>query len=324
MRKRKIDWAKNNPLNKTRISRFILLSLGIHISLFIAHMLTPVQEKTVKGPPPIQVKYFETKNPMDSKVKKNVDTPKPPVKPEKPKRDELLAKFDRRSHSNQKITSKKIYKRKKTAVPKSKRAIGKTRSSRTQSKNIAPEKYFLKKSHIKPRKKPLPESDTGTFKSITSDKTQKPKSSPVKKERAANTQAFLDGFDAEQFASMDTDLLEDFDDDEPVSLDTKEVKYASYFARIKHQIERVWIYPLPAAQKGISGDLSLTFRISKDGNLMGVRLVEQSGHEILDVAALKAVKEAAPFYPFPKNIQQDKLTILANFIYTPLLTPTNR
>lgn len=74
----------------------------------------------------------------------------------------------------------------------------------------------------------------------------------------------------------------------------------------------------------ISGDLSLTFRISKDGNLMGVRLVEQSGHEILDVAALKAVKEAAPFYPFPKNIQRDKLTILANFVYTPLVAPINR
>ena len=287
-------------------------------------MLTPVQEKTVKGPPPIQVKYFETKNPMDSKVKQNIDTPKPPVKPEKPKRDDLLAKFDRRSHSNQKITSKKIYSRKKTAVPKPKRAIGKTRSSRTQTKNLAPEKYLQKKPYIKPRKEPLPESDVGIFKSITSNKTQKPKPSPMKKEGAVSTMALLDGLDAEQFASMDTDLLEDFDDNEPVSLDTKEVKYASYFARIKHQIERVWIYPLTAAQKGISGDLSLTFRISKDGNLLGVRLVEQSGHEILDVAALKAVKEAAPFYPFPKNIQRDKLTILANFVYTPLLAPTNR
>jgi len=287
-------------------------------------MLTPVQEKTVKGPPPIQVKYFETKNPMDSKVKQNIDTPKPPVKPEKPKRDDLLAKFDRRSHSNQKITSKKIYSRKKTAVPKPKRAIGKTRSSRTQTKNLAPEKYLQKKPYIKPRKEPLPESDVGIFKSITSNKTQKPKPSPMKKEGAVSTMALLDRLDAEQFASMDTDLLEDFDDNEPVSLDTKEVKYASYFARIKHQIERVWIYPLTAAQKGISGDLSLTFRISKDGNLLGVRLVEQSGHEILDVAALKAVKEAAPFYPFPKNIQRDKLTILANFVYTPLLAPTNR
>ena len=287
-------------------------------------MLLPVQEKTVKGPPPIQVKYFETKDPMDSKIKKNIDTPKPPLKPEKPKRDDLLAKFDRRSHSNQKITPKKIYRRKKTAVPKPKRAIDKTRASRTQTKNIVPEKYFQKKSHIKPRKEPLAESDIGTFKSITSEKTQKPKPSPMKKEGTLSTLALLDGLDAEQFASMDTDLLEDSDDNEPVSLDTKEVKYASYFARIKHQIERVWIYPLPAAQKGISGDLSLTFRISKDGNLMGVRLVEQSGHEILDVAALKAVKEAAPFYPFPKNIQRDKLTILANFVYTPLLAPTNR
>ena len=286
-------------------------------------MLTPVQEKTVKGPPPIQVKYFETKKPMDSKVKQNVDTPKPPVKPEKPKRDDLLAKFDRRSHSNQKITSKKIYGRKKTTAPKPKRAIGKTSSSRTQSKNLTPKKYLQKKPYIKPRKKPLPESDVGTFKSITSNKTQKSKSSPIKKKGAVSTLALLDGLDTEQFASMDTDLLEGFDDNEPVSLDTKEVKYASYFARIKHQIERVWIYPLAAAERGISGDLLLTFRISKDGNLMGVRLVDKSGHEILDVAALKAVKEAAPFYPFPKNIQRDKLTILANFVYTPLLAPTN-
>ena len=220
MRKRKIDWAKNNPLNRTQLSRFILLSVGIHISFFIAHMLIPVQEKIVKGPPPIRVKYFETKNPMNSKVKQNIDTPKPPVKPEKPKRDDLLAKFDRRSHSNQKITSKKIYRRKKTAVPKPKRAIGKTRSSRTQTKNLAPEKYLQKKPYIKPRKEPLPESDVGTFKSITSDKTHKPKPSTMKKEGAFNTLALLDGLDTEQFASMDTDLLEDFDDNEPCLLYT--------------------------------------------------------------------------------------------------------
>jgi hypothetical protein len=41
--------------------------------------------------------------------------------------------------------------------------------------------------------------------------------------------------------------------------------------------------------------------------------------EILDMAALKALKEAAPFYPFPATIQREKLTIQANFIYTPNL-----
>ena len=170
---------------------------------------------------------------------------------------------------------------------------------------------------MKPRTQPLPDSDIGSFRPITQEKMEKTKPSSRQKAGVDSALALLDGFDAEQFASLDTDSMKDSDDDELVSLDTTEVKYASYFARIKHQIERVWIYPSDAAQRGISGDLSLKFRISKDGNLMGVHLIDKSGYEILDVAALKAVKEAAPFYPFPKNIQREKISILANFVYTP-------
>lgn len=285
----------------------------------------PVQEKKEKGPPPIQVKYVPPKKAKESKPGKIVDTPKAPVKKERSKREELLAKFDRRAHSNLKQTPKKVYKRKKTVVPKSKRSTGKTSPRKTQAKKAVSKKKVVRKSNfLNPKRKALPESDIGTFKSITPKKIGKSKASPPKKSGAGSTLAFLDGFDAEQFASMDTDSFEDSDDDEPVSLDTKEVKYASYFARIKHQIERVWIYPVEAAERGISGDLSLTFRISKDGNLLGVRLVDQSGYEILDVAALKAVKEAAPFYPFPKNIQREKITILANFVYAPLFESANR
>jgi len=301
-----------------------LLSLGLHISFVIAHMLVPVQKKEIKGPPPIQVKYFESKKPLDSKPGKIVDAPKPSTNSEKPKREELLAKYDSRSHSNKKKTPEKIYKRKKTVVPKSKGIRSKTGSSQTRAKKIAPKKQFKKQSRLKPRKQPLPESAIGTFRSVTPDKMQKTKPSSAQRSGAGSTLALLDGFDAEQFASMDTDSIEDSDDDELVSLDTTEVKYASYFARIKHQIERVWIYPSDAAQRGISGDLSLKFRISKDGNLMGVHLVDKSGYEILDVAALKAVKEAAPFYPFPKNIQREKISILANFVYTPNFEPVPR
>ena len=324
MRKRNKNWFENSLLNRTRLAGFLLLSVGLHISFVIAHMLMPVQKKEAKGPPPIQVKYFESKKKMDSKPGKIVDAPKPPAKSEKAKRKELLAKYDSQSHSNKKKTPEKIYKRKKTVVPKSKGALSKTGSSQTKAKKIAPKKQFRKQSRLKPRKQPLPESAIGTFRSITPDKRQKNKPSSAQRSGAGSTLAMLDGFDAEQFASLDTDSLEDSDDDELVSLDTTEVKYASYFARIKHQIERVWIYPSDAAQRGISGDLSLKFRISKDGNLMGVHLVDKSGYEILDVAALKAVKEAAPFYPFPKNIQREKISILANFVYTPNFEPVPR
>ena len=129
--------------------------------------------------------------------------------------------------------------------------------------------------------------------------------------------SLLDGFDPDKYASLDTKSLDESFDDEDVSLDTTEIQYASYFARIKHQIERVWMYPSQAAQRGISGRLTLRFRISKDGNLLSARVVDKSGHEILDFAAIKAVKEAAPFYPFPVSIKKEKLSILATFIYSP-------
>jgi protein TonB len=324
LRKKNKNWFENSLLNRTQLAGFLLLSLGLHISFVIVHMLVPVQKEEVKGPPPIQVKYFESKKALDTKPGKTIDAPKPPAISETPKRKEFLAKHDSESHSNKKKKPEKIYKRKKTVVPKSKGVLSKTGSNQTKAKNIAPKKKFQKQSRLKPRKQPLPESAIGTFRSTNPDQMRKIKPSFRQRSGVGSTLALLDGFDAEQFASLDTDSIEDSDDDELVSLDTTEVKYASYFARIKHQIERVWVYPSNAAQRGISGDLSLKFRISKDGNLMGVHLVDKSGYEILDVAALKAVKEAAPFYPFPKNIQREKISILANFLYTPNFEPLRR
>ena len=50
---------------------------------------------------------------------------------------------------------------------------------------------------------------------------------------------------------------------------------------------------------------------------MDVRLVDPSGSNLLDDAAVNAVKGAAPYYPFPVTIERDTLSILATFIYSP-------
>ena len=311
------SWLAKNILSRTRLSGFILLSVGIHFLLAIAHMLSPDSVEIKKGPPPIQVKYIEPEKPKANKSGRIIDTPTPPKKIEKARTRDLLAKFDSRAHSNTSKKTPKAYKRKKTIVPKAKGSMGKTGTTSVREKKIA------RKPKMQPKipliKRRLPESDIGRYRTLTRKKSTPTTSSASSKAGTSSVLALLDGFDPEPFASLNTSDLENIDDDEPVSLDTTEVKYASYFARIKHQIERVWIYPYDAAKRGISGDLNLTFSISKDGNLLGARLVDKSGYEILDIAALKAVKEAAPFYPFPSNIQREKLTIQANFVYTPNL-----
>ena len=96
----------------------------------------PAQKKEVKGPPPIQVKYFESKKKIDLKPRKTVDASKPPIKSEKANRKKLLAKYESRFHSNKKKNSEKIYKRKKTVVPKPKGALSKTGSNQSKVKKI--------------------------------------------------------------------------------------------------------------------------------------------------------------------------------------------
>ena len=135
---------------------------------------------------------------------------------------------------------------------------------------------------------------------------------------AQETLSMLDGLDPEKYASQDpkVERREELDNDEPIPLDTKEEKYASYFSRIKHQIQRTWVYPAQGTERRLSGELTLKFEISRDGNLLGLRLVNTSGSNILDINAIKAVKEAAPYYPFPTTISKKKLSILATFVYS--------
>ena len=201
------------------------------------------------------------------------------------------------------------YQNKKTVVPKTKKSTSITKKSKS-----IPKKKKVRKSSTSKIKKPFRLHDKGFNQPKTKGDVAKP--SPPKR-ITGGTLALLDGFDAEKYAAMDTQTETIQDDDKPISLNTKESRYASYFLRIKRQIELVWSYPDEAERKGITGQLTLRFRISRDGNLMNVRLINGSGYNILDEAALQAVKSAAPYYPFPVTIDRENIPILANFVYSP-------
>jgi protein TonB len=123
----------------------------------------------------------------------------------------------------------------------------------------------------------------------------------------------LSGADLERYAKLDPEAQES----EVVSLDTRDFRYISYFATIKRQIELVWTYPEEAARAGIYGELLLQFTILRDGHLEEVRLMRSSGSRILDEEAIRAVKAANPYNPFPKRIKKNRLRINAVFSYLP-------
>ena len=63
-------------------------------------------------------------------------------------------------------------------------------------------------------------------------------------------------------------------------------------------------YPEQARRNKLYGSLRLMVAILPDGSLKEIELLESSGHQILDDAAIRIVRLAAPFAPFPDELRQ--------------------
>lgn len=104
--------------------------------------------------------------------------------------------------------------------------------------------------------------------------------------------------------------------DNSITFSAKEFKYHGYMQRLKEKIESSWKYPLEAARQGIYGDLFIQFTIRKNGELGAITLARTSGHKLLDDAAIKAIRDAAPYWELPSSWAEDNITITAHFIYS--------
>jgi protein TonB len=68
-------------------------------------------------------------------------------------------------------------------------------------------------------------------------------------------------------------------------------------------------YPDEARRKKISGDVRLVVALLPDGRIKRIDVLASSGNSVLDQAAIRSVKLAAPFAPFPEDLR-DKADIL--------------
>lgn len=88
---------------------------------------------------------------------------------------------------------------------------------------------------------------------------------------------------------------------------------AAYERAWQDKVERIGNlnYPDEARRKGMSGRLLMSVWVAKDGTVRKIEIHRSSGHKVLDAAAMRIVRLAAPFAPFPKELaaQTDILVI---------------
>ena len=82
-----------------------------------------------------------------------------------------------------------------------------------------------------------------------------------------------------------------------------------YLAGVQQKIWMIWNQQLKA---GHTQSVGVTFTILPDGQVTGVRVTQPSGVSLLDMAAQRAILNAAPFGPLPRDYGQNPRTIEAS------------
>ena len=75
---------------------------------------------------------------------------------------------------------------------------------------------------------------------------------------------------------------------------------AAYVSQVRLQIEHHKIYPALARNLDMSGTVEVAYTLNRQGRLVSVEIAKSSGSEILDKAALQAVRSAL-FPPIPED-----------------------
>ena len=78
-------------------------------------------------------------------------------------------------------------------------------------------------------------------------------------------------------------------------------------------------YPEESFQQGLYGDLRMMLTILPDGSLESTEITESSGYPVLDRAAVKIARLAAPFAPFSRELHSryDKIVFIRTWQFLP-------
>ena len=100
------------------------------------------------------------------------------------------------------------------------------------------------------------------------------------------------------------------------SVSTKTADEAAYLNMWRQKVERVGNSNYPAGD--LDGDLRMLVVINWDGKLEDLRILQSSGHNSLDEAAMRIVRIASPFQQFPVEMRKkyDQLQIIRTWKFS--------
>jgi TonB family protein len=100
-----------------------------------------------------------------------------------------------------------------------------------------------------------------------------------------------------------------------VSIDGGNFPFASYISRMRQKIATTW--EVPPGSEGFERGAVVYFRIHRDGSVSNVTVEKSSSLLLFDRSCQRAVIEAAPLPPLPREYSDDFVSVHFSFLYQP-------
>jgi len=82
--------------------------------------------------------------------------------------------------------------------------------------------------------------------------------------------------------------------------------HTEYASKLRDIIRNNQRYPIMAVRNRLQGTVMVGFILNRTGKLLECHITQSCGHNLLDRAALRAVKSVSQFPPFPDSINWDQ------------------
>lgn len=118
-----------------------------------------------------------------------------------------------------------------------------------------------------------------------------------------------------QQALLDSDLLEEEEDDDLDFTAESLLTQQLYIASLKKWSHKYLRYPRRALDRSWQGNVRLSITLNRDGKVQDVVVIEESKHDTLTKAAVKAAEKASPFPAIPKEIAGDSFSFTLPVVF---------
>jgi TonB family protein len=280
----------------------VLLSIGVHVAMFVLALLAPAlpifqvdpdtqQAMTEVEPPPERPRFVFVQPRIDT------EAPKVPERSEASDKNRMARSVEVPRERTNPLPSMRGNSAERMEASREERAAGRGPAPQPSKEPPAPDVVARVPEPVPPQPR--------TEIPVPPQRPHPPQGGSLG-EALKNLQKYVD----QESFNNDKGQVQNLG---PLQFDTKGVEFGPWIRRFVAQVRRNWF--VPYAAMSLRGRVVLTFNVHRNGALTDVQVVQPSPIESFNTAAMNALLASNPTEPLPPEYPADRAFFTVTFYY---------